>query len=82
MFLSVKAGGALCAECAPTGTRAVDRTVIEAVALLARAGEWSALPALAREQPAARATAASYAQAFTEHHLDRRLRAYPAVPRP
>ena len=82
VFLSVKAGGALCADCAPTGTRAVDRTVIDAVALLARSGEWSALPVLARDQPAARATAASYAQAFAEHHLDRRFRAYPAVPRP
>ena len=80
-FLSVRAGGVLCADCAPTGTRAVDREVIEAVALLARAGEWSALLPLARERPAARATAASYARAFTEHHLDRQLRSYPAVPR-
>jgi DNA repair protein RecO (recombination protein O) len=80
-FLSVKAGGALCADCAPTGTRAVDREVIDAVALLARAGEWAALPVLAREHPEARVRAASYARAFTEHHLDRQLRAYGAVPR-
>ena len=82
VFLSVKAGGALCADCSPTGTRAVDRAVIDAVALLARSGEWMALPVLARDQPAARATAASYARAFAEHHLDRRFRAYEAVPRP
>ena len=82
VFLSVKAGGVLCPDCAPAGTRAVDREVVAAVGLLARSGEWAALPTLARDQPAARATAASYARAFAEHHLDRRLRAYPAVPRP
>ncbi len=82
VFLSVTAGGVLCPECAPTGTRAVDRAVIEAVALLTSGGEWSALPVLARERPAARARAASYARAFVEHHLDRRFRAYEAVPRP
>lgn len=82
VFLSVKAGGLLCSDCAPTGTRAVDREVVEAVALLAQGGQWSALPVLAREHPAARARAASYARAFVEHHLDRRFRAYEAVPRP
>lgn len=82
VFLSVKAGGALCPDCAPTGTRAVDRAVIEVVAELARLGQWAGLPALARDQPSARAVAASYALAFAEHHLDRRLKAYPAVPRP
>ena len=82
VFLSVKAGGVLCADCAPTGTRAVDREVIEAVTLLVSGGQWSALPVLARERPAARARAASYARAFAEHHLDRRFRAYEAVPRP
>ena len=82
VFLSVKAGGALCADCAPTGTRAVDRDVIDAVATLRAAGEWAALLPLARERPQARATAASFARAFTEHHLDRRLRSYESVPRP
>ncbi|MCC5949789.1 MAG: DNA repair protein RecO [Nitriliruptoraceae bacterium] len=82
VFLSVKAGGALCADCAPPGTRAVDTRVIDAVATFSRGGEWSALPGLAREAPAARATAASYARAFAEHHLDRRFKAYDAVPRP
>ena len=82
VFLSVKAGGVLCAACAATGTRAVDRAVIEAVALLNSPRQWSALPVLAREQPAVRARAASYARAYVEHHLDRRLRAYEAVPRP
>jgi DNA repair protein RecO (recombination protein O) len=82
VFLSVKAGGALCADCAPTGTRAVDREVVEVVAELARLGQWAGLPALAREHAAARTVAASYARAFAEHHLDRRLKAYAAVPRP
>jgi DNA repair protein RecO (recombination protein O) len=81
LFLSVKAGGALCADCAPTGTRAVDREIIEVVAELARLGQWAGLPALARDRPAAMAVAASYARAFAEHHLDRRLKAYDAVPR-
>ncbi len=82
VFLSVKAGGALCADCAPTGTRAVDRQVIEVVAELARLGQWAGLPSLARDQPAARAVAAAYARAFAEHHLDRQFKAYGAVPRP
>ncbi|MFA9446951.1 DNA repair protein RecO [Egicoccus sp. AB-alg6-2] len=80
-FLSVKAGGTLCAACAPTGTRAVDQDVIEAVRLLGAPGEWAALPALARDRPDAQRTAASYVRAFVEHHLDRRLRSYELVPR-
>ena len=81
VFLSVKAGGTLCRGCAPTGTRAVDPAVIEAVALLARPGEWASLPGLARDRPHAHRTAASYCRAFVEHHLDRHLRSYVAVPR-
>jgi DNA repair protein RecO (recombination protein O) len=80
-FLSVKAGGTLCSDCAPPGTRAVDPQVVEAVRVLAAAGEWAALPTLARERPDAHRTAASYTRAFVEHHLDRRLRSYDAVPR-
>lgn len=80
-FLSVKAGGTLCAACAPTGTRAVDREVVEVVRLLAAPGEWAPLPALARDRPDAQRTAASYVRAFVEHHLDRRLRSYELVPR-
>lgn len=81
-FLSVRGGGTLCADCAPTGTRAVEPRVIEIVAMMAEAGSWSGLPDLARERGDARATAASYARAFVEHHLDRRLRSYEHVPRP
>jgi DNA repair protein RecO (recombination protein O) len=81
-FLSVKAGGTLCSGCAPAGTRAVDAEVVEAVRLLAAPGEWASLPRLARERPDAHRTAASYARAFIEHHLDRRLRGYDLVPRP
>ena len=80
-FLSVKAGGTLCGDCAPPGTRAVDPQVIEVVSILAAAGEWAALPNLARERPDAHRVAASYSRAFVEHHLDRRLRSYDAVPR-
>jgi DNA repair protein RecO (recombination protein O) len=81
-FLSVRAGGLLCSGCAPAGTRAVDAAVIDAVRLLVAPGEWSALPVLARERPDARRTAASYARAFLEHHLDRRLKSYELAPRP
>lgn len=81
-FLSVRAGGTLCADCAPPGTRAVEQAVIDAVAQLARPGEWASLPGLAREGGEARRTAASYARAFAEHHLGRPFRAYDAVPRP
>jgi DNA repair protein RecO (recombination protein O) len=81
-FLSVKAGGTLCPRCAPAGTRAVDAGVVDAVRLLAAPGEWAALPALARDRPEVRRTAASYARAFAEHHLDRSLRSYELVPRP
>jgi DNA repair protein RecO (recombination protein O) len=81
-FLSVKAGGTLCSDCAPAGTRAVDAEVVEAVRLLVTPGEWASLPALAARRPQARRTAASYARAFLEHHLDRRLKGYELVPRP
>jgi DNA repair protein RecO (recombination protein O) len=80
-YLSVKAGGALCADCAPPGTRAVDPAVLEVVAVLSRPGQWAVLPSVARERPLAHATAASYTRAFVEYHLDRRLRAYDVVPR-
>ncbi len=81
-FLSVKAGGTLCGDCAPPGTRAVDPRVVEVVATLAAPGEWAVLPGLASGSPDAHRTAASYTRAFVEHHLDRRLRSYDAVPRP
>ncbi|MEX0868399.1 MAG: DNA repair protein RecO [Nitriliruptoraceae bacterium] len=79
-FLSVRGGGTLCPDCAPAGTRAVEPRVIEIVAAFARTAEWSSLPAIGRETDARR-TAAAYVRAFVEHHLDRRLRAYDAVPR-
>lgn len=81
-FLSVTGGGTLCPDCATAGTRAVDARVVAAVRLLATPSEWASLPVLARETPDARRTAASYARAFVEHHLDRRLRSYEAVARP
>jgi len=80
-FLSVKGGGTLCPDCAPTGTRAVDAAVVALVRLLASPGEWAALPAAAAADPAVHRTAASYVRAFVEHHLDRRLRSYELVPR-
>lgn len=79
--LSVIGGGTLCDGCAGEGTRQVGADVIEAVRLLGDDGAWQALPGLARERPEARATASSYARAFVEHHLDRRLRAYSSVER-
>ena len=79
--LSVVGGGTLFDECGGDGTRQVGADVIEAVRLLGDDGSWQALPALAREHPEARATAGSYARAFVEHHLDRRLRSYDALER-
>jgi DNA repair protein RecO (recombination protein O) len=78
-FLSVVHGGMLCADCAPVGTKAVDDRVVAAVRLLA-SDRWAALVE-AGEDLATRGTAASYARAFAEHHLDRRLRSYDLVPR-
>ena len=80
-WLSVVGGGTLCDDCAGEGTRRVDTEVVEAVRLLGDDASWQALPVLARERPDARATAGSYARAFVEHHLDRRLRSYDAVDR-
>lgn len=78
-FLSVVRGGSLCADCAPAGTKAVDARVLATVRLLA-GEQWAALPAAARDVDAWR-TAASYARAFVEHHLDRRMRSYALIPR-
>jgi DNA repair protein RecO (recombination protein O) len=79
--LSVVGGGTLCDDCGGDGTRRVHPDVVAAVRLLGDDGSWTALPELARERPDARATAGSYARAFVEHHLDRRLRSYDAVER-
>lgn len=78
-FLSVVRGGTLCADCAPSGTRAVDERTIALVRLLA-SDEWAALPAAAEDEQA-RSVAASFVRAYVEHHLDRRLRSYALVPR-
>ena len=80
-WLSVVGGGTLCDDCAGEGTRRVGADVVDAVRVLGDDGSWQALPQLARERPEARATAGSYARAFVEHHLDRRLRSYDAVDR-
>ena len=80
-FLSVKAGGTLCGDCAPLGTRAVDPGTVRMLVLLASPGEWVALPGGAGADDDARAVAASYVRAFVEHHLDRRLRSYEHIPR-
>ena len=80
-FLSVKAGGTLCGDCAPPGTRAVDPATVRMLGLLAAPGEWVALPAGAGTDADARGVAASYVRAFIEHHLDRRLRSYDQIPR-
>lgn len=77
-YLHVASGGMLCGDCAPTGTKALDSRVIEMVRTLA-SPDWSTLPEVA-EQPGHR-RAASFARAFVEYHLDRRLRSYPMVPR-
>jgi len=79
--LSVVGGGTLCPTCAGEGTRQVDGQVLEVVRTLCDVASWQALPALARDAPQASTTAASYARAFVEHHLERRLRSYDALER-
>ncbi|MEX2325059.1 MAG: DNA repair protein RecO [Nitriliruptoraceae bacterium] len=79
-YLSVKGGGTLCPSCAPPGARAVDEQVVILVAQFANAGEWRALLDVPTSNDA-RHTASSYVRAFIEHHLDRQLRSYDAVPR-
>lgn len=78
-FLSVAQGGMLCRECAPAGTKALDPRTIRLIELLA-GSDWRSLPDAAGDV-GARRTAASFARAFVEYHLDRRLRSYPLVPR-
>ncbi|MEX1177291.1 MAG: DNA repair protein RecO [Nitriliruptor sp.] len=80
-FLSVKVGGTLCPDHAPTGTRAVGPEVIELLDLLVTPGEWAALPAAAATGPDAHRIVGSYVRAFVEHHLGRQLRSYDLVPR-
>lgn len=77
-FLSVVRGGALCADCAPTGTRAVSATTIDLVDLLV-SDRWTELAHVVDSPD--RRTAGSFARSFAEHHLDRRLKAYDLVPR-
>lgn len=78
VFLTVTGGGALCADCAPAGTRAVASEVIDMIGMLV-SDDWRAL-AEVQDGPDRR-VAGAYARAFAEHHLDRQMKAYEAVPR-
>ena len=80
--LSVVGGGTLCDGCAAESTQRVGPGVVAAVRTLAEDGAWQTLPALAREAGPDRVRAGSYARAYAEHHLDRRLRSYDLVERP
>lgn len=77
-YLSVVRGGALCADDAPPGTKAVSPATMQLLGLLC-SDEWSALARV--DDPDAQGVAASFTRAFVEHHLDRRLRSYDLVPR-
>lgn len=79
-YLSVVRGGSLCTDDATKGARAVQPEVVEVLGLLV-SDRWTALAELGADSPG-RKRAASYVRAFTEHHLDRRLRGYDMVPRP
>lgn len=77
-FLSVTGGGSLCPDCAPAATKTVSPEVVRLVGLFT-GDDWRSLADV--DDTADRRTAGSYARAFVEHHLDRRLKAYPSVPR-
>ena len=77
-FLSVTRGGTLCPDCAPAGTRAVSPGTVALVDLFV-SDRWSELAAVVDSPD--RRTAGSFARAFAEHHLDRRLKSYDLVPR-
>ena len=79
-FVSIGRGGVLCSDDAPVGTRALPPATIGLLRLLADRREWAAL-ATTDAPPDARRTAASFARAWVEHHLDRRLKGYDVVPR-
>ncbi len=78
-WLSVNRGGTLCVDCATGAARAVDEDTMRRIRVLA-GDSWAALPDLADGSDAQR-TAASFARAFLEHHLDLRLRAWDHIPR-
>lgn len=78
-YLDVARGGALCAGCAPQGRRRISPDTVDLLRLLA-GREWAAL-AQADPGRSARRAAADFVRAFVEYHFDRRLRAYPMVPR-
>lgn len=78
-YLSVVRGGALCADDAAPGTKAVPPAVVEMLTLLA-SDRWADLAHVGADTDG-RDVAASYVRAFVEHHLDRRLRGYDLVPR-
>ncbi len=77
-FLSIVHGGTLCADCAPSGTRAVAPDVVTRLEMLA-SDSWAPLVGLPDDEAAG--VAASFARAYAEHHLDRRLKSYPLSPR-
>lgn len=77
-FLSIVLGGTLCADCAPGGTRAVARDVVARLEMLS-SDAWAPLVGLPDDD--AGRVAASFAHAYAEHHLDRRLKSYPLSPR-
>lgn len=78
-FLNVARGGAQCVDCAPPGSKALDEQTVALVRLLA-SDDWTSLPSAA-DAVGARRTAAAFARAFVEHHLDRRLRSYELIGR-
>ena len=78
-YLSVALGGTLCRDCAPSGSRALDPATVALVGLLA-GNDWVSLLAAAEDVPRRR-EAAGFVRAFVEHHIDKRLRSYPLVPR-
>lgn len=70
---SIPAGGAVCTNCRPPDAIAVEPRVVRMLGALL-AGDW---PAAQSADPATRTQAAGLVAAYTQWHLERRLRSLP-----
>ncbi|HVF04052.1 MAG TPA: DNA repair protein RecO [Frankiaceae bacterium] len=76
-WFAVSAGGVVCTACHPPGSVTPGPAAIELLAALLNS-DW---PAADAAEPRVRREASGLVSAFTEYHLDRRLRSLPMVQR-